>query len=210
MQGFLRLFPINCVIFPHEEINLHIFEPRYLQLIGECEDKNEDFGIPFYQSELRPYGTKVRLKAIRKRYPDGKLDLTVVGIDPFEILKFESKVESKLYPGGIIKTRHMDFEAEDTQKEMLLGLLETFFQLLGMRPKENIDVEQSLSFQIGHKVGLSLDQELELLLTESESDRQEFMIHHLQYMIDSMEQAQSARKRIQLNGFFRSFDPLDF
>lgn len=210
MQGFLRLFPLNCVIFPHEEINLHIFEPRYLQLIGECEEKNEDFGIPFFQSELRPFGTRVHLKAIKRRYPDGKLDLTAVGIDPFEILKFDSKVESKLYPGGIIKTRHLDFETDEIQKEVLLNRLEAFFTLLGMRPKEEPSQAESITYQVGHKIGLSLNQELELLLIQSEADRQEFLIQHLDHMIDSMEQAQSARKRIQLNGFFRSFDPLDF
>lgn len=210
MQGFLRLFPLNCVIFPQEEINLHIFEPRYLQLIQECELDSTDFGIPFFHSGLRSFGSRVYLKSIRDKYKDGKMDVTVVGIDPFEILRFDSKVKGKLYSGGVVKTRSIDYDVDEIQKKSLIKRLEVFFELLQIRPKGMFGNTDSLSFQIGHKVGLSLEQELELLLIPSEVDRQEFLSFHLNKMIESMEQAQSARKRIQLNGFFQSFEPLDF
>ena len=36
---FLPLFPLELVVFPGEFLKLHIFEPRYRQLIQECRDE---------------------------------------------------------------------------------------------------------------------------------------------------------------------------
>jgi Lon protease-like protein len=41
----LRMFPLNTVLFPGAALNLHIFEPRYRQMIAECLDANEAFGV---------------------------------------------------------------------------------------------------------------------------------------------------------------------
>jgi ATP-dependent Lon protease len=46
MPRLLPLFPLNLVVFPHEKLNLHIFEPRYRQLVRDCLEQNLTFGIP--------------------------------------------------------------------------------------------------------------------------------------------------------------------
>ena len=43
--GQLRLFPLNTVLFPGAELNLHVFEERYRRMIAECLDANEAFGV---------------------------------------------------------------------------------------------------------------------------------------------------------------------
>jgi Lon protease-like protein len=45
MTKRLRLFPLNTVLFPGAILNLHVFEPRYRQMISECLDTNEAFGV---------------------------------------------------------------------------------------------------------------------------------------------------------------------
>lgn len=45
MRRRLRLFPLNTVLFPGAALNLHVFEPRYRQMIEECVRTNEDFGV---------------------------------------------------------------------------------------------------------------------------------------------------------------------
>ncbi|MEO1628994.1 MAG: LON peptidase substrate-binding domain-containing protein, partial [Bacteroidota bacterium] len=42
------LFPLKLVVYPGEQLNLHIFEPRYKQLIRECEQNKVTFGIPAF------------------------------------------------------------------------------------------------------------------------------------------------------------------
>jgi Lon protease-like protein len=41
----LRMFPLNTVLFPGAALNLHIFEPRYRQMIAECLEAKEAFGV---------------------------------------------------------------------------------------------------------------------------------------------------------------------
>ena len=45
MTHRLRLFPLNTVLFPGATLNLHVFEPRYKQMIAECLDEGEAFGV---------------------------------------------------------------------------------------------------------------------------------------------------------------------
>ena len=210
MQGFLRLFPLNWVIFPEEEINLHIFEPRYKQLIGECEATGEPFGVPFFNEKVQYFGTLVQLVEIRKKYPDGKMDISAKGIQPFEILKFAPQFDSKLYPGGKIKTLPVSYAYDKSEARRLEQLVETFFDLVGIRPGNLALNPEKISFQIGHKIGLTLGQEFEMLLMEDETARQGFLIEHLEKTIPTLQQANVARKRIQMNGHFKNFDPIDF
>ena len=210
MQGFLRLFPLNWVIFPNELINLHIFEPRYKQLIAECEETGDPFGVPFFNGGLQPFGTLVQLVEIRKKYSDGKLDIVAEGIEPFEILQFKPIVESKLYPGGKVKTRIVNYDFDPLEADRLLHLADQFFDLIGTRPKDlKLDPHQ-ISFSIGHKIGLEPEKELELILLADEGSRQEFLMEHLELMIPTLKKANNAKKRIQLNGYFKNFDPLQF
>jgi Lon protease-like protein len=59
----LRLFPLNAVLFPGAVLNLHVFEPRYKQLIGECIERGESFGVALIREgeeagdpAVEPYG----------------------------------------------------------------------------------------------------------------------------------------------------------
>ena len=75
-KHLLPQFPLSIVAFPGEKVNLHIFEPRYRQLVSECFDNNTCFGIaPFYNGELIFYGTEMKVLEISKVYEDGKMDI---------------------------------------------------------------------------------------------------------------------------------------
>ena len=44
-MSILRMFPLNTVVFPGQRIPLHIFEPRYRDLVREVLEENAEFGI---------------------------------------------------------------------------------------------------------------------------------------------------------------------
>ena len=68
MQKFLPLFPLNLIAFPMEDLNLHIFEPRYRELINECLDDGKTFGIPtFLDGKLPGFGTEVKITKLSKK-----------------------------------------------------------------------------------------------------------------------------------------------
>src|SRR5919109_964924 len=76
----LGLFPLGIVLLPTEKVPLHIFEPRYRELIGECIDEEREFGL-LYADEggVRDTGTRARVEAILERFDDGRLNVVVVG-----------------------------------------------------------------------------------------------------------------------------------
>lgn len=69
MINFIPIFPLNIVVYPGEQLNLHIFEPRYKQLIRECVLEKKPFGIPtVIDHKLEEYGTRVFVTEIVKEY----------------------------------------------------------------------------------------------------------------------------------------------
>ena len=84
MSKFLPLFPLQLVVFPGEKLKLHIFEPRYKQLVGECRDEKMTFGLPaFFDGRVAEYGTEMRLLTIFKTYDDGRMDIMTEGVAAF-------------------------------------------------------------------------------------------------------------------------------
>ena len=69
MPKFTALFPLNVMILPGEKMRLHIFEPRYKQLINECLANETAFGIPYVlNSSLMSAGSEVRVNKLITRY----------------------------------------------------------------------------------------------------------------------------------------------
>ena len=69
MTNFIPIFPLDIVVYPGEDLNLHIFEPRYRQLIADSLENKKPFGIPVViNNEVKEYGTLVQLTEIVKTY----------------------------------------------------------------------------------------------------------------------------------------------
>src|SRR3954452_798695 len=76
----LGLFPLGIVLLPTETVPLHIFEPRYRELIGECIEEDREFGLVYAdEGGVRELGTRARVAAILERFDDGRLNIVVEG-----------------------------------------------------------------------------------------------------------------------------------
>ena len=81
---YIPLFPLPVLLFPGEEIPLHIFEPRYKQLIKDCISERITFGIPYVRgSYLEQLGSEVRLKSVLNTYHDDSMDISVEALKLF-------------------------------------------------------------------------------------------------------------------------------
>lgn len=89
----LRMFPLNTVLFPGAVLNLHVFEPRYRQMIAECLDANEAFGVVLIREgdeagdpDVQPYeiGTTAEIADVTP-LPSGRYYLTSTGGRRFRI-----------------------------------------------------------------------------------------------------------------------------
>lgn len=205
---YLPFFPLKLIAFPGEELNLHIFEPRYRELIADVEQSGTTFGICAYINSLSGYGTEVVLEKINKRYEDGRLDIRTRGLRPFKILSFDNPMQGKLYAGGSIAFLNDDPKITDALHHEFVFYLKEMLHLLNF-PGE-IDSKNVNSYTFTHKLGLKLEEELELLQLESERERTEYLIKHFKRMIPVIKAVELAKERIKLNGHFKHMDPLNF
>lgn len=209
MEKMLPLFPLNLVVYPGEDLNLHIFEPRYRQLINECLDEQKSFGIPaFIDNKLPGFGTEVHITTLHKRYDDGRMDIKTKGLNVFRLVNFTNPIPGKLYAGGDVALIEPG-DSFSTYLDELVSGLEKLYKL--MQIDIDFDPDQvNFSYRIAHKVGLSVEQEYELLTIDNEADRQRFLIHHLNKVTPVVAEMERTKQRIRMNGHFKNLDPLKF
>src|SRR5690554_2942126 len=103
MMSFIPIFPLSIVVYPGEVLNLHIFEPRYIQLIGECLAEKRAFGIPVVLGDtVQELGMSMEITGVEKRYDSGKMDIRTRGMRVFRILEPVKEIPGKLYSGAIV------------------------------------------------------------------------------------------------------------
>ena len=207
----MPMFPLSLVVFPGEEVNLHIFEARYKQLIHEADAKTITFGIaPFFEGRDMLFATEVSLIEISKKYEDGKMDVKLKGLNLVKILDFFSVNPGRLYPGAEIERLPFFDNFDINVNEKILEKLQFLYATMHI---ENIKLKDALEFrscQIAHKVGFSVDQELEFMQFNNEKLRAEFMLDHLEVFVPQVLEMERLRKRAELNGHFQHFDPHTF
>ncbi len=197
------------VVYPGEQVNLHIFEPRYRQLIAECVAEDRPFGIPTYLHDRLPgYGTEMLVTEVVTSHADGTLDIRTTGRRVFRILDFENPAPGKLYARGAIAYYPTPEEKSAVSSE-LVGAVEALYRLLLQPVKYGPELPQCYSYQIAHAVGLSLEEEYKVLCLETEAERQAYLLQHLQRVVPVVENMERTKDRIRLNGDFRTFGPLD-
>jgi hypothetical protein len=210
-SSYLPLFPLNLVAFPNEKLNLHIFEPRYRQLINECLEERKTFGIPsFIGDRVQKFGTEMRVKALNRRYDDGRMDIETEGVRVFRLLQFQKLAPGKLYPGGEIEYAGEDETYGDEVRNELMVQVKRLYTLLKMPIEVDLRRSNCISYELAHKLGLSVEQEYELLTIRSEGERQAFLLRHLERAIPVVAEMERTKERIKLNGHFKHFDPLTF
>jgi Lon protease-like protein len=71
--ALLPLFPLDVVLLPGIPLPLHIFEPRYKEMIGECRANNAPFGVVrALEDGVAEVGCTAEIVSVTKEYPDGR------------------------------------------------------------------------------------------------------------------------------------------
>lgn len=205
----LPLFPLQSIFFPGETVPLHIFEPRYKQLILDCRDEAITFGIPVYMNNTMQFGVEVQLVEVVTTYDNDEMDVVCVARQVFKLQSFEQQLPNKLYAGGIVELLEYDYDADEGFKLDVYRKIKELYGIMEL-PFSNPSLSTFNSFTLAHKMGLSFQQEYELLQIPKENDRLLFMDKHLTNTIAVLGEVERTRKTIELNGHFKNFDPLDF
>lgn len=206
MTNFIPIFPLKIVVYPGEALNLHIFEPRYRQMIRECIADKKPFGLPpvmddGHQADL---GTLMDIVELVKEHPDGNLDIRTRGTRVFRMLEVISEIPEKLFSGAIVTYPDNVVEPSNTAiARKIVEEVRRLYALLNLEEKFP-DSEIIKSYEIAHYVGLTITQEYELLGLFNELQRLEYIRRHLNNIVPIVHELESMKERIQRNGHFRN------
>jgi len=211
MTNFIPIFPLSIVVFPGEKLNLHIFEPRYRQLIKECSAQKKPFGIPaVIENKVQELGTLVEVTDVNKVYDDGKMDISTRGVKVFRTLEIIKQVPDKLYSGAIVSyPDDVDDGSRNIMQKVVSGIKE-LHKLLEVNKDFKKPEEELKAFDVAHHMGLNLQEEYELLGLFRELQRQEYLKRHLAKVVPLLSEMETLKEKVKLNGHFKNLSGFQF
>ncbi len=211
MTNFIPIFPLGIVVYPEEQLNLHIFEPRYKQMIADCIREEKPFGIPsVIDKKVSEYGTLVEVISIEKQYDNGELDVKTRGVRVFRILEVIREVPEKLYAGAIVNYPESQDRTNHTLQKQVLKAVRELHHILQVNKSFPHADESLRAYDLAHHAGLSLQEEYEMLHLFQELQRLEYLKRHLHKVIPMMTEMEKLKDRIKLNGHFRNLSVDNF
>ncbi len=211
MTNFIPIFPLGLVVFPGEQLNLHIFEPRYKQLIHDCFETAKPFGIPtVLKNAVTEMGTLVQVIEIAKEYPNGKMDIRTKGLQVFRILELIKSIPDKLYSGAIVNYPHTSYQSPAKLRIEVLAGIRALHRLLNVTKKFSKKDEELNSYDLAHHAGFSIEEEYEILGLFHENQRLEYLKMHLTKALPMVKGMEGLKEKIQLNGHFKELEGFNF
>jgi len=210
VTNFIPNFPLGIVVYPGENLNLHIFEPRYKQLIQECHATKKPFGIPVVlDNKMQEYGSLVEITEVSKVHENGEMDIRTTGIKVFRILELIKELPEKLYSGAIVTYPDNYEKGNPELMRRVIKQVYELHQLLKVSKDFKKPAEVINSYDVAHHIGLSLEQEYEMLGLFDERQRQEFLRLHLANVIPMLAGMEELKEKIKLNGHFKNLGGFD-
>ncbi len=203
----LGLFPLPLVLMPTERIPLHIFEPRYRELIAECIETGEEFGLVLATGDgaVHEIGTRARVAQVLEVLEDERLNIVAEGADRFRLLELTT---GRSYATGIVETVEDDDEApEPATVERAFEL----FESLAAATESPVDTPDPdsprLDFELAARVEFPVDSKQELLAMTSPRGRMTRLVELLEVALEATELEKTLRERAGQNGKVAPLDP---
>lgn len=189
----IPMFPLTLLPLPGELVPLHIFEPRYKQLLEDTENADISFGIfCSHECNRQKLGALMKLESVIKRYPGGESDIVVRCLDIFSMEKLYRKYKSKLYPGGDIRNLQIDPQAMPGVE------LYELFLVFQEKRKINRHFTAFTLYQVATELNLDLFDRYKLLTLPSPK-REGFLITQLKFQLYVITQEEKSKDVYHLN-----------
>lgn len=194
----IALFPLQLFLLPGEKTRLHIFEPRYKQLLIDCEQNHTTFGIPLAMNgALTGYGSVVKIINELDVHADGSSDIEILCEEIFKIDKFHERMGEKLYPGGdviILEQEETQPVSEHFMNELGKYLEHTRHELIPELLTTNLD-----AYAAARIIELNELEKLKLVKSKSAASRELILLNKLKLLNRIQEQVKSIEGDIFLN-----------
>jgi Lon protease-like protein len=211
MTNFIPIFPLGIVVYPGEKLNLHVFEPRYKQLITECQQQKKPFGIPtVIENKLQEFGALVQITEVSRIYDNGEMDIKTAGDKVFRILEIIKSVPDKLYSGAIVNYPDNN---DSGNRELMLKVMNSIrelHKLLQVIKDFKKPDDEITCYDVAHHIGFTLQEEYEVLMLMEERLRQEYVRLHLAKVIPMIAEMETLKVKVNQNGHFKNLKGFNF
>jgi Lon protease-like protein len=196
----LGLFPLPLVLVPTERIPLHIFEPRYRELIGECIETGGEFGLVLATGDgaVHEIGTRAHVAAVVESLEDGRMDVVVEGGERFRLLEL---TQGRSFQTGIVEDVVDDDEPideEDAERALKV------FRDLAAAAESDVDIPDVdspvLVWELAARVDFGIEPKQEILASTSPPERMRRLVELLQISLDAVRLEAALRERASGNG----------
>jgi Lon protease-like protein len=170
----IGLFPLGIVLLPTERVPLHIFEPRYQELVAECLELDGEFGLVYADEDgVREVGTLARVSEVLERFDDGRLNIVVEGGLRFRV---ERLTRGRSFMTAEVEPVDDDESAVDAEvAARAAGSFRALAALAGAEPEAPDESSPELSFELAAQVELPLEAKQQLLESKLEQERLELV-----------------------------------
>lgn len=189
----IPMFPLTLLPLPGELVPLHIFEPRYKELLTDAEATDISFGIFLnHECNEKKLGALMKLESVIKRYPGGESDIVLRCIDIFSMDKLYRTYKTKLYPGGDIRNWEVNAQA--------MPGVELYELFLVFQEKRRINKHFTAFtlYQVATELNLDLFDRYKLV-TLSENKREGFLLSQLKFQLHVIRQEEKSKDVYHLN-----------
>jgi Lon protease-like protein len=194
----LPLFPLEIVVFPGAPLPLHIFEPRYKEMINECLSQNRAFGmVRAKENAVSTIGCSASIVTVIKKYEDGRIDIAAQGAQRFEII--EVNQERSFLQAEVAFFDDEPSTVSRDAADTVIQLHEQLFAVMGQPVEVDRDAAY-LSFRLAQELPVDLDFKQTLLEMKSEADRIELLTEYYRATIPKVENSLRVRQRASGNG----------
>lgn len=211
MSSLLPIFPLELVLLPGVPLPLHIFEPRYKEMIAECLEKNKPFGVVRASSDgVADIGCTAEIVSVTKKYDDGRMDILARGVAPFEVLEVNQDRSFLQAEIAVLEDEDKDKDDEDKDRDkdknedgaarpatevlaQAVRLHAEIARLAGAEPTGPDEHSCDLSFLLAGSLPLDLDFKQSLLSCRSEAKRLQAVVGYLEAILPALRRASKAR-----------------
>jgi Lon protease-like protein len=197
----IPLFPLNVVLLPGAELPLHIFEPRYRAMVKDCLAEKSEFGMLLSLPKgLARVGCTAEIRAVVKRYDDGRMDILAVGRAPFRVLDLFQ--EDPLLEGQVDYLEDREAAPNPRVQRELIELFEACHTLIFDDYPKNLQgaLPEELSYLVAATLPMELLWKQQILELRCEADRQERLLTYLREWAPHLQKREAVRQRAGGNG----------
>ncbi len=197
----LGLFPLPMVLVPSERVPLHIFEPRYKELVGECIERGEEFGILLQAEggEAHDVGTRAAIAEVLRVLPDGRMHIVVEGGERFRLL--EVRYDRSYLTGAVAEVRDDKDEApEPADLERVHELFVELQRTVGSSRKPPDRDSPLFDFEVIARVDFGTSEKQELIELTSPRRRYTRLAELLEHALEALTLEREIQQQAAGNG----------